>query len=118
MPQYLWERPDWTNFRWKNENILLALGECRMLQGKLLSKVVDLGFTLENQAQIEILTEETLKTALIEGENLNAQLVRSSVARKLGLPSAIIIFLSVTSSRIFVVCRSPLLTGKIAPFPA
>ena len=88
MPQYLWERPDWTNFRWKNENILLALGECRMLQGKLLSKVVDLGFTLENQAQIEILTEETLKTALIEGENLNAQVVRSSVARKLGLPSA------------------------------
>ena len=88
MTQYLWERPDWTNFRWKNENILLALGECRMLQGKLLSKVVDLGFTLENQAQIEILTEETLKTALIEGENLNAQVVRSSVARKLGLPSA------------------------------
>lgn len=88
MPQYLWERPDWTNFRWKNENILLALGECRMLQGKLLSRVADLGFTLENQAQIEILTEETLKTALIEGENLNAQVVRSSVARKLGLPSA------------------------------
>jgi Fic family protein len=88
MTQYLWERPDWTNFRWKNENILLALGKCRMLQGKLLSKVADLGFTLKNQAQIEILTEETLKTALIEGENLNAQVVRSSVARKLGLPSA------------------------------
>jgi len=50
--------------------------------------VADLGFTLENQAQIEILTEETLKTALIEGESLNVQTVRSSVARKLGLPSA------------------------------
>jgi Fic family protein len=88
MTQYLWERPDWTHFRWKNEDILLALGECRLLQGKLLSKVADLGFTLENQAQIEILTEETLKTALIEGESLNVQTVRSSVARKLGLPSA------------------------------
>jgi Fic family protein len=88
MTQYLWERPDWTHFRWKNEDILLTLGECRLLQGKLLSKVADLGFTLENQAQIEILTEETLKTALIEGESLNVQTVRSSVARKLGLPSA------------------------------
>jgi Fic family protein len=43
---------------------------------------------LESQAQVEIFTEETLKTALIEGENLNKQAVRSSVARKLGLPSA------------------------------
>ncbi|MFZ2398914.1 MAG: DUF4172 domain-containing protein [Smithella sp.] len=88
MTQYLWKRPDWTHFRWKNEDILRVLGECRLLQGKLLSKVADLGFTLENQAQIEILTEETLKTALIEGESLNAQTVRSSVARKLGLLSA------------------------------
>lgn len=88
MTQYLWKRPDWTHFRWKNEDILFALGECRLLQGKLLSKVADLGFTLENQAQLEILTEETLKTALIEGESLDVQTVRSSVARKLGLPSA------------------------------
>ncbi|MBN1548018.1 MAG: Fic family protein [Syntrophaceae bacterium] len=88
MTQYVWERPDWTHFSWRNEDILLALGECRLLQGKLLSKVADVGFTLENQAYVEILTEETLKTALIEGENLNAQAVRSSVARKLGLSSA------------------------------
>jgi Fic family protein len=88
MTQYLWEHPDWTHFRWKNEDILLALSECRLLQGKLLSKVADLGFILEDQAQIEILTEETLKTALIEGESLNLHGVRSSVSRKLGLPSA------------------------------
>jgi len=88
MPQYLWERPDWTHFRWKSEDIILALSECRLLQGKLLSKVADLGFALESQAQVDILTEETLKTALIEGEPLNVQAVRSSVARKLGLPAA------------------------------
>ncbi len=88
MAQYIWERPGWTQFRWKNEKILVELGECRLLQGKLLSKVAGLGLTLESQAQVEILTEETLKTALIEGENLNIQAVRSSVARKLGLPSA------------------------------
>ena len=88
MTRYLWENPDWTHFRWNNERILLALGEGRLLQGKLLSKVTNLGFTLESQAQGEILTEETLKTALIEGESLNIKAVRSSVARKLGLPSA------------------------------
>jgi len=88
MTQYIWERPDWTKFRWKNERILVELGECRLLQGKLLSKVAGLGLTLDSHAQVEILTEETLKTALIEGESLNMQAVRSSVARKLGLPSA------------------------------
>jgi Fic family protein len=88
MAPYLWKRPDWTRFRWKNDGILVELSECRLLQGKLLSKVAGLGLTLESEAQVEILTEETLKTALIEGENLNMQAVRSSVARKLGLPSA------------------------------
>jgi Fic family protein len=88
MPQYIWERPGWTNFRWQNDRLILPLGECRLLQGKLLSKVAGLGFTLESQAQVEILAEETLKTAAIEGEVLDMKAVRSSVARKLGLPSA------------------------------
>ena len=88
MTQYLWERPEWTRFRWRNENILRSLGECRLLQGKLLGKATGLGLTLECQAQAEILTEETLMTAAIEGESLDIKTVRSSVARKLGLPSA------------------------------
>ena len=88
MTQYLWQRPEWTRFQWKNENILLTMGECRLLQGKLLGRLADLGLPLENHAQMEILAEETLKTAAIEGESLNVKAVRSSVARKLGLPSA------------------------------
>lgn len=88
MTQYVWQRPEWTRFQWKNENILLTMGECRMLQGKLLGRLADLGLPLENHAQMEILAEETLKTAAIEGESLNVKAVRSSVARKLGLPSA------------------------------
>jgi len=88
MPQYLWERPSWTDFRWNNDKILVILGECRLLQGKLLSKVADLGFDLGSQAQVEILAEETMKTAAIEGESLDMKAVRSSVARRLGLPSA------------------------------
>jgi Fic family protein len=64
------------------------LGECRLLQGKLLSKVAGVGFNLEYQAQAEILVEETIKTSAIEGEQLDVRSVRSSVARRLGLPSA------------------------------
>ncbi|HLA26366.1 MAG TPA: DUF4172 domain-containing protein [Syntrophales bacterium] len=88
MTQYLWQRPEWTRFQWKNESILLTMGECRLLQGKLLGRVADPGLPLENHAQMEILTEETLKTAAIEGESLDVKAIRSSVARKLGLPSA------------------------------
>lgn len=88
MRQYIWERPGWTDFRWKNDKILVSLGECRLLQGKLLGKVADLGFDLVSQAQVEILAEETLKTAAIEGESLDMKAVRSSVARRLGLSSA------------------------------
>lgn len=87
MTQYLWQRPNWTNFRWKDESLLAALGRCRLLQGKLLGRLSGLGLSLENTAQMEIITEETLTTAAIEGENLNLNTVRSSVAEKLGLPA-------------------------------
>lgn len=87
MLPYIWERTGWTQFRWNNNKILVILGECRLLQGKLLSKVADLGFALGSQAQVEILAEETMKTAAIEGESLDMKAVRSSVARRLGLPS-------------------------------
>jgi len=88
MPRYIWQRRNWTRFRWDNERILVALGECRLLQGRLLGNVANLGFDLGTQAQVEILAEETLKTAAIEGESLDMRAVRSSVARRLGLPSA------------------------------
>src|SRR5665647_1172091 len=88
MTQYLWERPDWTHFRWRNYSIIRVLGESRLLQGKLLGQVTGLGLNLESQTQVEILAEETRMTAAIEGENLDIKTIRSSVARKLGLPLA------------------------------
>ena len=86
MPHYLWQQDNWTNFRWDSARILAPLSDCRLHQGKLLSTVSSLGFHLENQA--EILAEETVTTAAIEGDQLDARMVRSSVARRLGLPSA------------------------------
>ena len=88
MTKYLWQKNEWPNLTWESEALLAPLGECRLLQGKLLSKVASLGFNLEHQAQAEILIEEAMKTSAIEGEQLDVQSVRSSVARKLGLPSA------------------------------
>ena len=85
MTHYIWQHDNWTNFRWDSNQLLTPLGECRLLQGKLLSTVAALGFPLESQA--EILSEETVKTAAIEGEQLDARSVRSSVARRLGLPA-------------------------------
>jgi len=88
MIKYIWQHNAWPALTWDTDALLTPLGECRLLQGKLLSKVASLGFNLEHQAQAEILVEEAIKTSAIEGEQLDVQSVRSSVARKLGLPSA------------------------------
>jgi len=87
MAPYLWQRPGWSRFQWNHEKILPKVGQCRLMQGKLLGRIASLGLPLENHAQMEILAEETLKTAAIEGERLNVEAVRSSVARRLGLPA-------------------------------
>jgi Fic family protein len=88
MNTYIWQRKKWPALTWDSEALLAPLGECRLLQGKLFSKVAGIGFDLEHQAQAEILVEETMKTSAIEGERLDVRSVRSSVARRLGLPSA------------------------------
>jgi Fic family protein len=80
--------PDWPKLTWQSDPLLAPLGRARLRQGKLLSKALALGFDLGQQAQVEILTEEAVKTAAIEGESLDRGSVRSSVARRLGLPTA------------------------------
>jgi Fic family protein len=88
MPHYIWQSPGWPNLRWQSERLLTPLGRARLAQGKLLNQASALGFGLGKQAQAEILTEEAVKTAAIEGESLDRGSVRSSVARRLGLPTA------------------------------
>lgn len=88
MRTYIWQLDNWPALTWDTNKLLTPLGECRLLQGKLLSKVGGLGIQLDSQAQAEILVEETIKTSAIEGEQLDVRSVRSSVARRLGLPSA------------------------------
>lgn len=86
--KYIWQCDSWPKLTWNNNTLLPLLGQARLAQGNLLGRVKRLGFKLGEEAQANILTEETIKTAAIEGERLNPQMVRSSVARHLGLSTA------------------------------
>jgi len=87
--RYIWERKNWHDFRYDNELLLKPLGRLRVMQGKLLGRIESLGIKLETQAQGAVLVEEAVKTAQIEGEKLDREIVRSSVAMRLGLPNGI-----------------------------
>lgn len=85
---YIWQLPDWPNFRWDSAKLLIPLANARHRQGRLLGTMARLGFPLQREAELQALTEEVVKTADIEGEQLRAAGVRSSLARRLGLPDA------------------------------
>jgi len=85
---YIWQNANWAEFTWNSDELVQPLGRTRLLQGGLLSKVDALGLKFSSEARAEILIEETVKTAAIEGQTLERDSVRSSVARRLGLPTA------------------------------
>jgi Fic family protein len=82
---YIHERKDWPDFHWNIEKLAEPLASVRYRQGGLIGQMKGLGFRLQQEAVLETLTKDVLKTTEIEGEKLDAQQVRSSVARRLGL---------------------------------
>ncbi len=86
--RYVWQTSRWPELTWKSDLLLPLISRARFEQGKLLSRMTGLGFKLIREAQAEVLVEETVKTAAIEGERLEWTSVRSSVVRHLGMPSA------------------------------
>jgi Fic family protein len=84
MGQYIWQNPGWPEFRWDSSVLLKPLGDARHIQGRLFVETEYIGLA----SQAEVLAEEALMTAAIEGEKLNPDSVRSSVVRRLGLPEA------------------------------
>lgn len=82
---YIYEREGWPNFIWDEVQVLGFLSEVRHQQGLLLGKMRSLGFDLQDQAVLETITLDVVKSNEIEGENMDTDEVRSSVARKLGL---------------------------------
>ena len=85
MTGYIHELPDWPDFRWDDAVLAAPLAAARHLQGRLVGRMEALGFEVREQALLRTLTQDVLKSSEIEGEQLDAEQVRSSVARQLGL---------------------------------
>lgn len=85
---YIWERPEWPKFEWNDRALIEPLAAARLNQGRLLGRMQSLGFDLQLEAQLQALTDEVLKSSEIEGDILDHASVRSSLARRLGVPEA------------------------------
>ena len=88
MSKYIHLLKEWPAFKWEDEKILLPLSAMRHKQGRLLGKLEGLGFRLREEATLETLTQDVMKSSEIEGEKLPADQVRSSIARRLGIEIA------------------------------
>ena len=82
---YIHELPDWPNFRWSLDALASPLAAVRHHQGRLTGRMESLGFDLSAEAVLHSLTEDVLKSSEIEGETLDREQVRSSIARRLGM---------------------------------
>jgi len=85
MKRWIWQKEHWPRFTWRADALLPLIGKARLVQGRLVAKVNAIGFELSREASADVLTEEAIKTSEIEGEVLNRDSVRSSVAKHLGL---------------------------------
>src|ERR1041385_8765243 len=88
LTRYIYELSDWRQFYWEEKKIATLLSSVRHRQGRILGKMEALGFPLQAEATLHSLTVEVVKSGEIEGESLNADQVRSSIARKLGIKIA------------------------------
>ena len=82
---WIYEHKDWPNFTWNVDALSAKLANVRYLQGRLLGKISGLGFDLKGEATLITLTNDVISSSAIEGENLDPEEVRSSIARRLGI---------------------------------
>jgi Fic family protein len=85
MAKYIYQRENWTDFIWNTRKINELLGEVKYLQGKLNGIMSTIGFSQKEETLLNTFTFDILKSSEIEGEILNYDQVRSSIARRLGL---------------------------------
>lgn len=88
---WIHEHKNWPNFRWDASALTFNLADIRHRQGRLLGRMEGIGFELKREASLSTLTNDVVKSSAIEGENLNPEEVRSSIARRLGIDIAGII---------------------------
>lgn len=85
MPTYVYQLENWPKFTWDRDALTRPLAGVWQRQGKLIGQMQDLGFALRSEAVLQTLTEDVLKSSEIEGEILDKDQVRSSIARRLGI---------------------------------
>jgi len=73
---YIWQAPDWPNWRYDLAALAQPLAEVSRAQGLLLGRLADVGMALRDQASLSALTEDVVKTSEIEGEHLNVESVK------------------------------------------
>jgi Fic family protein len=88
MAKYIYHYKNWYNFSWQEDVVNQLFGEVRLLQGRLLGQMNAIGFQTKEETILTNLTLDVVKSSEIEGENLDFQQVRSSIARRLGMNTA------------------------------
>lgn len=88
---YIYQNKNWPDFTWDNNTIIPILSNVKYSQGKLLGKMENLGFDLKSYAILETLTLDVIKSTEIEGEILNPEQVRSSIAKRLGMDISVMV---------------------------
>jgi Fic family protein len=88
MAKYIYEYKNWTDFTWQDLVINSIFGKVRLIQGKIIGQMNALGFSAKEEATLTALTLDVVKSSEIEGELLNYEQVRSSIARRLGINTA------------------------------
>ena len=83
--KYIHQTKAWPQFVWDTDKVTALLGTVRNRQGRLMGRMEELGFDLRSEAVLKTLTEDIVKSSEIEGEILDPDKVRSSIARKLGM---------------------------------
>ena len=83
--RYIWQLSDWPNLTYDAASLAAPLAQVHRAQGQLMGRMAELGMAQREQATLQVLTQEVIKTSEIEGERLNLDAVRSSIASRLGL---------------------------------
>lgn len=85
---WIHEHKNWSKFIWDAEALASKLSDVRHRQGRLLGRMEAIGFDIKREASLSTLTNDVVKSSAIEGESLNPEEVRSSIARRLGIDVA------------------------------
>ena len=85
MASYVWQHPDWPEWTFDTQRLATLMASVRHDQGRFLGRMEALGFNMRDEAWLRTLTQDVVKTSEIEGEQLDVELVRSSIARRLGM---------------------------------